>query len=110
MLSKNQFKIKNEEIIPDIIGKPFNNPFEIFVFNIKEKIIKFDIYDKSAIETSELNNYDNSFSAYCNGNNFLYISGGENKNHEIINKLWKIDLKNNKINDPIQIPPKKIIA
>ena len=107
MLSKNQFKIKNEEIIPDIIGKPFNNPFEIFVFNIKEKIIKFDIYDKSAIETSELNNYDNSFSAYCNGNNFLYISGGENKNHEIINKLWKIDLKNNKINEPTQIPPKK---
>ena len=107
MLSKKQLQIKNEEIIPDIIGKPFNNPFEIFIFNIKEKIIKFNLFDKSIIENSELINYNNSSSSYCNGNNYLYISGGENKNLEIINKLWKIDLKNNIINEPIQIPPKK---
>ena len=107
MLSKKQLQIKNEEIFPDIIGKPFNNPFEIFIFNIKEKIIKFNLFDKSIIENSEIINYNNSSSSYCNGNNYLYISGGENRNLEIINKLWKIDLKNNIINEPIQIPPKK---
>ena len=39
----------------------------------------------------ELNNYCSS-SSYCNGNNMLFISGGEN-NDINVNKFWKIDLK-----------------
>ena len=99
--------LKNEEFIPRIIGKPFNDPFEIFTFNRKEKNIKIQIYNEALIEKSELNNFSNTSSAYCNGNNCLYISGGETKNYEIIDKLWKINLENKFINNPIQISPKK---
>ena len=90
--------------IPDIIGKPFNNPFEIFAFYKKEKILKIQKYDKELIENKHLNYFDTS-SAYCNGNNFLFISGGENKNL-LIDKFWKINLEKQEI-DTYNMMPKK---
>ena len=107
MISKNILKIKKEENIPELIGKPFNEPFEIIIINIKDKKILTHSFEKEIIEKLELNFFDNSSSAYCNGNNFLYISGGEKNNSEIINKLWKIDLTKKHIYDPISINPKK---
>ena len=108
MISKNILKIKNEiENIPELIGKPFNEPFEIIIINIKDKNIINHIFEIEIIEKLELNFYNNSSSAYCNGNNFLYISGGEKNNSEIINKLWKVDLAKKHIYDPISISPKK---
>ena len=107
MKTQKHLKIKDQEIIPDLIGKPLNDPFEIFVFNIKEKKFKIHEYSEQIINNSELCYYDNLSSSYCNGNNFLFISGGEKKNNEIINKFWKIDLKNRIIYDPIYISPKK---
>jgi hypothetical protein len=50
----------------------------------------------------KINNF-NITSAYCNGCNHLYISGGE----KCLKKFWDINLKNNIINEPIKIPPKK---
>ena len=77
------------------------------MFNIKEKKIKIHSYSEKIINNSELCYYNDLSSSYCNGNNFLFISGGEKKNKDIINKFWKIDLKNRIIYDPIYISPKK---
>ena len=85
-----------DEIIPEIVGKPFNNPFEVFVFNKKDKILKIQKYDNELIKTEGLDNYGPS-SAYCNGNNYLFISGGEAKNSEILKKFWKIKLDTQEI-------------
>ncbi len=88
--------VLGEEVIPEIVGKPFYNPFEIFVFHKKEKILKIQKYDTTYIESLELDNYGPS-SAYCNGKNNLFISGGEKKNSEFLKKFWKIDLKTQEI-------------
>ena len=108
MLEKNKLQINNEEIIPELVGKPFIEPFEIFIFNTKEKNIKIQTYDIKNIEALELNDFNNTSYTYCNGNNILYLSGGEKKNLEIINKLWIIDLHNNKqIQNLLLLSPKK---
>ena len=105
-MKKKPLEIQEEEIIPKIVGKPFNNPFEVFLFKKSDKILKVQSYDENIIENFGLNNYSSS-SAYCNGDNHLFISGGEKRNNEIINQLWEIDLENNLIKEPIIIPPKK---
>ena len=105
-IKKNPLEVKEKDIIPQLVAKPFNNPFEIFLFKKSDKLLKIQTYDDNIIENLGLNDYSPS-SAYCNGNNQLFISGGKTKNNEIINKLWQIDLENNNINDPIEIPPKK---
>ena len=107
MILKNQLQINTEEIIPELVGKPFNDPFEIYIFNIKEKNIKIQPYDTQIIEKFFLNEFNNIFSAYCNGNNKLYMSGGEKNNSEIINKLWIIDLFNKQIQETPLLSPKK---
>ena len=106
-MKKKPLEIQEEEIIPQVVGKPFNYPFEVFLFKKKDKILKIQTYDENIINSLGLNDY-NSSSSYCNGNNQLFISGGENQNYQIINKLLQIDLENNNfINQPIIIPPKK---
>ena len=105
-MKKKPLQIQEKDIIPQVIGKPFNEPFEVFLLKKSDKILKIQTYDENIIEKLGLNDYSPS-SAYCNGNNHLFISGGETKNNEIIDKLWQIDLENNNINKPINIPPKK---
>ena len=83
-------------ISPDYIGKPFSNPFEIFVFHKKNKILKVQKYPQETIQKNNLN-YFNISSAYCNGGNSLFISGGETENLESIQKFWKIDLEDQEI-------------
>ena len=102
---------------PDMIGKPFNDPFEIFVFHKKDKSLKIQKYDKNIISENELDDFGPS-SAYCNGNNHLYISGGETKTADIGLYFWDIDLntqgiskinmlKKKKNHSMIYIPEKK---
>ena len=83
-------------IIPDYIGKPFSNPFEIFVFHKKNKILKVQKYSQETIQKNNLN-YFNISSAYCSGGNSLFISGGETEKFESIQRFWKIDLENQEI-------------
>ena len=83
-------KISNLEI-PEIIGKPFSNPFSVFTYIKKEKTMKLLKFGNNNL-LNELDDY-NSSSAYCNGNNKLYISGGEKAKGEYAEKLWRIDLK-----------------
>ena len=89
-----------------LVGKPFNNPFEVFIFNKNNKILNIQTFDNEQIKSMELNDYGAS-SAYCNGNNHLYISGGETCDNQIIDKFFDIDLKNNNIDGPYDISPKK---
>ena len=91
------------------IGKPFNNPFEIFVFNKISKILNIQSFQDETIQYYGLNDYGPS-SAYCNGNNHLYISGGEKNNNQLIDKLFDINLINNIIEGPFIMSPKKIIV
>ena len=97
----------NKIIIFDLLGKPISDPFQIYVYDKKEKRIRLINFDKELIKNSQIVNYNNE-SAYCNGNNHLYISGGENKQRVILNNFWDIDLKNETIEKiPNLIEPKK---
>ena len=88
--------------IPEIIGKPFSDPFCIFTFIKKEKILKMLKFNDR--ELYGLNDYG-PYTAYCNGDNKLYISGGE-KGKKYIEKFWKIDLKTLEIECFDMIPKK----
>ena len=101
---------KEDEItleINELVGKPFFNPFEISIFQIKKQAIKFKSYNKKIIAQTQLDKFSIE-SAYCNGNNHLYISGGMNPaTKDAIDLFWDIDLKDDNLNNPIQIIPKK---
>ena len=86
----------------DLFGKPFYEPFEISLFIKNEKKFKLLKYPKELIEKTKLFNFGIT-SAYCNGYNCLYLSGGEN----CLNNFWIINLKEKILNEPIDIPPKK---
>ena len=105
-MKKKPLTIQESDIIPQVVGKPFNHPFEVFIFKKNDKVLKIKSYDENAVNKLGLNEYGSS-SAYCNGNNKLFISGGETKDDEVINKLWVIDLNDNFLYDPYIIPPKK---
>ena len=71
-----------------IIGSPiFDNPdyFAIITFNTKSKELKFFNYDQKNSDFPLLSKF-NSFTAYCNANGYLYISGGENEQSEDFEK------------------------
>ena len=95
---------KNLEIF---VGKPFSDPFQIFIFEARKKVIKIRLYNKEKIKEIGLNKYGID-SAYCNANNHLYISGGmDQSTKESIDLFWDIDLMNNIFNAPIKMFPKK---
>ena len=106
VIKKKPLQINKDELLPDVVGKPFNEPFEVFVFTKLDKSLKIQTYDPSIVNNLKLNNYSPS-SAYCNGNNHLFISGGETKDGELIDNFWEIDLTNQNIAEPVTIPPKK---
>ena len=106
VIKKKPLLISNEDTITDLVGKPFNDPFEVFLFAKDDKTLKIQTYDPTTVNNLFLNNYSPS-SAYCNGNNHLFISGGQKKNGEIIDDFWEIDLKGQNIAEPVKIPKKK---
>ena len=59
----------------DLVGRPFFQPFEVFLFYKENKSLKIQLYDENTINELSLNEFCES-SAYCNGNNHLFISGG----------------------------------
>ena len=105
-LKKKPLNIDDKEIFPSVIGKPFNHPFEVYTFRKDDKTLKIQNFSPQLILNSGLENFDAS-SAYCNGENHLYISGGENENYEINDKFWDIDLITKEIKGPINVCPKK---
>ena len=94
----------------DLIGKPFNKPFEVQIYDKNKEKMKILNLNNNDIINSEIENYSQS-SAYCNGNNHLFISGGENEKNVILGHFWDIDLLNQTIKKiPKGIEPKKILT
>ena len=91
----------------EIVGKPLFNPLEIFTYEPIQKIIKCKTYNKNLLKDTQLDKLSIE-SAYCNGNNHLYISGGVNPvTRESIDLFWDINLKENNLSHPEKIIPKK---
>ena len=91
-----------DEKYTEIMGKPFYNPFEILCFYKNERKFRILNYNNDIVKSKNINNFDIT-SAYCNGWNHLYISGGSNCSNQFLD----INLKKNTIHNPMQIPPKK---
>ena len=92
---------------PYLIGKPFYNPFEIEVFNKNNGNLQKLNLNPNDVKNTEIENY-NPYSAYCNGNNHLYISGGQNEKNVTLGQFWDIDLEKETIEKlPEGINPKK---
>jgi len=102
--------MEGEEInieICKIVGKPFYNPFEIYTFEPNRNLIKTKTYTKNLIDEKELDKFSIE-SAYCNGNNHLFLSGGVNPiTQESVDLFWDIDLRSNELSSPIKMVPKK---
>ena len=102
--------MEGEEIkleICKIVGKPFYNPFEIYTFEPKRNLIKTKKYSQNLIVENELDKFSIE-SAYCNGNNHLFLSGGVNPiTQASVDLFWDIDLGSNDLSSPIKMIPKK---
>ena len=91
----------------ELVGKPFSEPFEIFSFETKKKIIRTKLYNQEKIREIKLDKYGID-SAYCNGNNHLFISGGvDHDTNEVIDLFWEIDIQENIFRPPVKMNPKK---
>ena len=92
----------NNEIINDFssnyFGKPFYAPFQIVIFNRNQKNFYTKEFNETLINEKSLDKC-NSTSAYCNGSNHLYISGGVDDQNKKIGIFWKINLENCEIED-----------
>ena len=102
--------IEGEEInleICRIVGKPFYNPFEIYTFEPSRNLIRFKRYSQNLIVEKELDKFSIE-SAYCNGNNHLFLSGGLNPNNQGgLDLFWDIDLGTDDLSSPINMIPKR---
>ena len=102
--------IEGEEVkleICRIVGKPFYNPFEIYTFEPSSNLIKIKTYNHNLIVEKELDKFSIE-SAYCNGNNHLFLSGGVNSNTQGgLDLFWDIDLGTDDLSSPINMSPKK---
>ena len=103
-------EIENNTNIENInyIAKPMANPFEIYIFAIREKIIKKIRYLKEKVKYLELDKYGDD-SSYCNGINHLFISGGTDPiTNQILDMFVDIDIENNKLKKKLKLPiPKR---
>ena len=97
----------NHEYI-NYIAKPMSKPFEIYIFSIREKIIKKIKYLMEKVKYLELDKYGDD-SSYCNGINRLFISGGTDPiTNQILNFFVDIDIANNKLKKKLKMPiPKR---
>ena len=101
-------KILEDYEVVKIVGKPISDPFQIFIFEIELQIIKiFKSSNMIQIQQLGLDQFGPD-SAYCNGNNCLYISGGvDQETNKTIGKFWIFNLKEKTFDNTKDMPPKK---
>ena len=94
--------------IGEIFGKPLFEPFKILMVQKKPKMnINTKSYNENMVLESQLNK-SSIESAYCNGNNHLFISGGvDPSTRGVLGLFWVIDLKSENLNQPVKMMPKK---
>ena len=72
------------------LAKPIKDDgFKVMLFDRRNKTFKAE--RPYNMEDSEIE-FFSSFSAICNGNNKLFISGGENNSGNLLNNFWIVDL------------------
>ena len=96
--------ISNEVITYKQILKPLNDPFRLITFKPRENKITYDSYEDCKNSQYYLDEFSKS-SAYCNSDNSLYMSGGEN-NEIPNNHFWKINHET-KLIEVTEMPFKK---
>ena len=90
-----------------IIGKPFSDPFQIITFEAKSKKFKTLFLDKDKLKKNGFDKFGID-SAYCNGHNNLFISGGtDHATNKTIGLFCSINLKRVIFSNPIKMTPKK---
>lgn len=86
------YVIINEDTT-NFFAKPFYSPFELIILNKKNKNFISYSFDEDTIQEKLLYKC-NKTSSYCNGNNYLFISGGVDSQHKPIKIFWSINLEN----------------
>jgi hypothetical protein len=81
---------------------PKSNPISLYIYSPKENIINLQNIPEKNINLFELNKF-NEGSAYCNGYNELYISGGNDNNKD----FWMINNSNYEIKKKNMLSNKK---
>ena len=94
--------------IGEIFGKPLFSPFKILIVQKNQKMNIFTkSYNENIISETQLNKFSIE-SAYCNGNNHLFISGGfDPSTKAALDLFWYINLKSENLNHPIKMSTKK---
>ena len=90
--------IKQVQYVDSVLyGIPIQNPFEVFIFSTKTGCFTILTTNQSEIEKVNLNKYSR-LSSYCNANNCLFISGGEDIiSNTLLNDFWIVDLNKGSI-------------
>ena len=109
MLNNNNTSLIAHNASAVYYGIPLQNPFEVFVFSTQTGCFSLLTTNQQEIASIGLNKYSR-LSAYCNGENMLYISGGECcDTKELLDDLWIVELTNGSIEQlPNAIVPKKM--
>jgi hypothetical protein len=97
-------EIKHNDLISEyvkinLVGKPLYDPFELVILDIYSKKISID----STISNHKLKSF-NILSTFCNGQNKLFISGGD---FEASNNFCMIDLINKNIDFQVMKNPRR---
>ena len=100
--SEHLLEIDSLEYIPNFIGKLCFDPLLLYVYDPKNNSFHVQKFEEDLVYLEKLNNT----SSWCNGNNKLFVSGGNDNNGNIIDKLWIFDLTDYSVEDPIQISGK----
>ena len=81
------------EIRFEPLVKPAEKPFRIMVFNPKTFDITVKKYSDKSIKNMKLEDYSDTYNAYCNTTKELYISGGKNGGKGT-RSFWKVNKQN----------------
>lgn len=93
----------------NFLARPLVDPFEIAIFEKDTGKFRIESLNEDLQNHAEIRVYS-ELSAYCNGNNHLYISGGEYNNSVILGHFWDIDISKKTIlkNKPGLSTPRKL--
>ena len=78
-----------------VLGKIYFSPFELYIYNILENILRKVNISEEEINYSNIEKVTN-ITSFCHGINKLYLFGGK-ENNNLISYFWIIDLKQLKI-------------
>ena len=78
-----------------VLGKIYFSPFELYIYNILENILRKVNISEEEINYSNIEKVTN-ITSFCHGINKLYLFSGK-ENNNLISYFWIIDLKQLKI-------------